>query len=84
MYICGLITYCLKGFHFLIILMSLEFMVLALFGYLIKFLIIYDFEMYFCIIFLIIRVCEGSLGLSILVILIRSHGNDFLQSLNLL
>lgn len=30
------------------------------------------------------RVCEGSLGLSILVIIIRSHGSDFVQSINLL
>lgn len=84
MYMCGLITYCFKGFHFLIILIRLEFIILALFGYLIKFLIMYDSEIYFCIIFMVISVCEGSLGLSILVILIRSHGNDFLQSLNLL
>lgn len=65
-------------------LIGLEFMVLALFGYLINFLLMYDYEIYFCIIFLIIRVCEGSLGLSILVILIRSHGSDYLQSMNLL
>lgn len=40
-------------------------------------------ESYMILIFLTFRVCEGVAGLSILVIIIRSHGNDHLSSINL-
>lgn len=84
MYICGLIGFCLKNHYFLLILISLEFIVLSLYIYIIYYLISFDYESFFRIIFLTMRVCEGSLGLSILVIIIRSHGSDFVQSINLL
>jgi NADH-ubiquinone oxidoreductase chain 4L len=34
--------------------------------------------------FLSIRVCEGALGLSILVSMMRTHGNDYFQTFNVL
>ncbi|GLH16376.1 NADH-ubiquinone oxidoreductase chain 4, partial [Gryllus bimaculatus] len=37
-------------------------------------------ELYFSIIYLVFAVCEGSLGLGILISMVRSHGNDFFQS----
>jgi len=65
--------------HLLISLLRLEFIVLRLFFYLIVFLRFYKIELFFRIIFLTFRVCEGVLGLSILVSIIRSHGNDYFQ-----
>lgn len=44
----------------------------------------YNNELYFNIVFLIMRVCEGVLGLSILISLIRSYGNDYFQRFNIL
>jgi hypothetical protein len=35
---------------------------------------------FFVVYFFVFSVCEGSLGLSILVSIIRSHGNDYFQS----
>lgn len=52
------------------------------------FLLIFNFlnfnlrEMYFLMVFLVFIVCEGSLGLSILVLIIRVHGNNLFQSFN--
>ena len=45
---------------------------------------ILNYESYFRIIFLTFRVCEGALGLSILVSIIRTHGNDYFQSFRII
>lgn len=37
-------------------------------------------EKYILIYFLTFCVCEGAFGLSILVVLVRSYGNDYLNS----
>lgn len=70
--------------HLLLILLSLEFIVLRLFFYLLIYLNLFNFEQYFVIFYLIFSVCEGALGLSILVSLIRTHGNDYFQSFSIL
>lgn len=70
--------------HLLLILLSLEFIVLSLFMFLLIYLNLYFFEQYFCIFYLVFTVCEGALGLSILVSLIRTHGNDYFQSFAIL
>lgn len=70
--------------HLLSILLSLEFIVLRLFFLIMLFLRFFNFEFFFSIIFLIFRVCEGALGLSILVSLIRTHGNDYFNSYRIL
>jgi hypothetical protein len=36
----------------------------------------FNYSLFFVVYFLVFSVCEGSLGLSILVSIIRSHGND--------
>lgn len=83
-FIFGLIVFVLNWKHLLIVLISLEFIVLILYLVLYNFLILINFECYFRIIFLTFRVCEGSLGLAILVTLIRTHGNDYFQTYNIL
>ena len=70
--------------HLLITLISLEFIVLILYLILYGYLVIIYNERYFSIVFLTFRVCEGALGLSILVSLIRTHGNDYFQTYNIL
>uniref|UniRef100_A0AAU6QG26 NADH-ubiquinone oxidoreductase chain 4L n=1 Tax=Nepsalus insolitus TaxID=2957736 RepID=A0AAU6QG26_9NEOP len=84
MYLCGCLSYVLKRKHLLSMLLSLEFIVLSLFFLLIMSLMYFNFEFFFSMIFLTFSVCEGSLGLSILVSMVRTHGNDYFQSLNVL
>jgi NADH-ubiquinone oxidoreductase chain 4L len=83
-YFVGLLVFCFKCKHLLLILLSLEFIVLSLYFGLYICLIFYGYEYYFSMIFLTIRVCEGALGLSILVSMIRSYGNDYFQSFRIL
>nr|YP_010688233.1 NADH dehydrogenase subunit 4L [Csiroleon tumidipalpus]WBR65427.1 NADH dehydrogenase subunit 4L [Csiroleon tumidipalpus] len=84
MYISGCLSYVLKRKHLLSMLLSLEFMVLSLFFLLIIYLMNYGFEFFFSMIFLTFSVCEGALGLSILVSMVRTHGNDYFQSFSIL
>nr|WOE90395.1 NADH dehydrogenase subunit 4L [Libelloides sibiricus] len=84
MFVSGCLSYTLKRKHLLSMLLSLEFLVLSLFFLLVVYLIYYKFEFFFTMIFLTFSVCEGALGLSILVSMIRTHGNDYFQSFNIL
>nr|AII02553.1 NADH dehydrogenase subunit 4L [Urodus decens] len=84
MYLVGNLIFILKHKHLLIILLSLEFIVLSIFFFLQLMLMMINNELYMLMVFLVFSVCEGALGLSILVSLIRTHGNDYFQSLNLL
>nr|AML25828.1 NADH dehydrogenase subunit 4L [Staphylinidae sp. BMNH 1274145] len=84
MYFMGLLSFCLKRKHFLLMLLSLEFIVLSLYFNLFIYLSFYSYEYYFSMIFLTISVCEGALGLSLLVTIVRTHGNDYFQALNIL
>nr|AML26434.1 NADH dehydrogenase subunit 4L [Staphylinidae sp. BMNH 1274642] len=84
MYFMGLVSFCLKRKHFLLMLLSLEFIVLSLYFNLMIYLISFNYEFYFSMIFLTISVCEGALGLSLLVSIVRTHGNDYFQTLNML
>nr|WCR51096.1 NADH dehydrogenase subunit 4L [Meiligma sp. GTI-94] len=84
MFIIGNLIFISKHKHLLIILLSLEFMVLSIFLFLLLVLIYTSYNMYMLMVFLVFAVCEGALGLSILVSMIRTHGNDYFQSFNLL
>nr|YP_009349931.1 NADH dehydrogenase subunit 4L [Phryganogryllacris xiai]AQM40105.1 NADH dehydrogenase subunit 4L [Phryganogryllacris xiai] len=80
MYMMGSFMFCVKRKHLLMVLLSLEFMVLVVFMTLFFYLNMFNYELFFSMIFLVFSVCEGALGLSILVSMIRTHGNDFFQS----
>lgn len=80
----GIIVFCSKRKHLLLMLISLEFIVLSLYYLIIVYLRVYDYEFFFRIVFLTISVCERALGLSILVSMVRTHGNDYFQSFNVL
>nr|QWC54448.1 NADH dehydrogenase subunit 4L [Macdunnoughia hybrida] len=84
MFIVGNLIFISKHKHLLIVLLSLEFMVLSIFFFFLTYLSMIDYDMYMLMVFLVFSVCEGALGLSILVSMIRTHGNDYFQSFNLL
>nr|YP_010987685.1 NADH dehydrogenase subunit 4L [Platystethus arenarius]WON66117.1 NADH dehydrogenase subunit 4L [Platystethus arenarius] len=84
MYFVGLITFCLVSKHFLMMLLSLEFVMMSLLLGLFLMLLSFNYEIYFIMIFMIMVVSEGVLGLSILVSIIRVYGNDYFQSFNML
>nr|QUB07042.1 NADH dehydrogenase subunit 4L [Thlaspida biramosa] len=83
-YLGGLLTFLISLKHFLLILLSLEFMMLAIFLGVYFFNSFVSTGSYFSMIYLTVVVCEGVLGLSIMVSIIRSCGNDNLMSLSCL
>nr|YP_010329911.1 NADH dehydrogenase subunit 4L [Cucullia pustulata]UNP54660.1 NADH dehydrogenase subunit 4L [Cucullia pustulata] len=84
MFVVGNFIFISKHKHLLIVLLSLEFIVLSIFFFMLIYLMMIDYDMYMLMVFLVFSVCEGALGLSILVSMIRTHGNDYFQSFNLL
>nr|YP_009433266.1 NADH dehydrogenase subunit 4L [Phymata americana]AGO27996.1 NADH dehydrogenase subunit 4L [Phymata americana] len=78
----GMLVFCFMHKHILLALLSIEFMVLGLYYGFFYFLSTFDMMMYFILVFLTFSVCEGALGLGVLVSLIRSHGNDNISSLS--
>nr|YP_009560230.1 NADH dehydrogenase subunit 4L [Oxysarcodexia avuncula]QAA79128.1 NADH dehydrogenase subunit 4L [Oxysarcodexia avuncula] len=84
MFIMGVFTFVSNRKHLLSMLLSLEYIVLSLFLLLFIYLSMLNFEFFFSMMFLTFSVCEGALGLSILVSMIRTHGNDYFQSFNIL
>nr|UJG45562.1 NADH dehydrogenase subunit 4L [Caenis horaria] len=80
----GLLGFVSNRKHLLSTLLSLEMMVLGLFGVLVYISFIYWGDLYLSMIFLTFSVCEGALGLGVLVFLVRSHGNDYFQTFSLL
>lgn len=83
-YFFGNIIFVSKHKHLLIVLLRLEFIVLRIFFIILIYLRFLESDIYILIVFLVFSVCEGALGLSILVSIIRTHGNDYFQSFNLL
>uniref|UniRef100_A0AAU7B9X6 NADH-ubiquinone oxidoreductase chain 4L n=1 Tax=Parvotettix domesticus TaxID=3073458 RepID=A0AAU7B9X6_9ORTH len=80
MFISGGWVFCSKRKHLVATLLSLEFIMLSLFLMLFNYLNLFNFELFFSMVFLVFSVCEGALGLSVLVSMIRTHGNDYFQS----
>lgn len=78
----GLLTLVSNRKHVLNMLLSLEFIVLGLIWSIILFLVLFN-SYYVLIYFFVFAVCEGALGLSLVVILIRTYGNDLLLNLRL-
>nr|YP_010953282.1 NADH dehydrogenase subunit 4L [Olinga feredayi]WMQ76540.1 NADH dehydrogenase subunit 4L [Olinga feredayi] len=70
-------VFCLNNKHLLIMLLMLELMMMNLFMLLFMSLVMMSFNLYFLMLFLLISVCEGVLGISVLIYLIRVSGNDY-------
>nr|ASY98448.1 NADH dehydrogenase subunit 4L [Sinomiopteryx grahami] len=84
MFFCGLWVFSSKRKHLLMVLLSLEFIVLILFIILYNYIMMMYSELYMTMYYISFAVCEGVLGLSLLVSIIRTHGTDYFNSLNLL
>nr|WRK21397.1 NADH dehydrogenase subunit 4L [Acinopterus sp.] len=69
--------------HIFLCLISLEFLVLSNLLLYYLFFCVMSFDYYMLIYMMVFFVCEGVLGLSVLVSLIRCHSNDYLSSLML-
>nr|YP_003433950.1 NADH dehydrogenase subunit 4L [Siphlonurus immanis] len=80
----GILVFVSSRKHLLATLLSLEFIVLSLYVFLFSYLSNLGSELYFSMVFLTFAVCEGALGLSVLVSMIRTHGNDYFQSFSIL
>nr|APX39677.1 NADH dehydrogenase subunit 4L [Chaetocnema depressa] len=74
----GMLSFILNRKHLLLMLLSLEFIVISLYLNLYIYLMTMMYEFYFLLIFLTISVCEGVLGLSLLILMVRIHGNDYI------
>lgn len=83
MFISGIISLCINRKHLITTLLRLELIILRMFCSLSFIFSIKIYDLHILLIFLVFRVCEGVIGLSCLVILIRSHGNDKLISLSI-
>nr|URX53586.1 NADH dehydrogenase subunit 4L [Neotermes cf. meruensis] len=83
-FFCGIWSFSSNRKHLLATLLSLEFMVLVLFIVIYFYLCFFNYELYFVMFFLVFSVCEGALGLSVLVSMIRGFGNDYFQSYSVL
>lgn len=81
MFFSGFLVFCSMRKHILLTLLSLEYLVLSVFVFLVFFVINLGGDLYLILVFLTFSVCEGVLGLSILVTIIRSYGNDQVNSL---
>nr|QIV24610.1 NADH dehydrogenase subunit 4L [Aesa media] len=77
MFFSGLIVFSSKRKHLLLMLLSLEFVILSLYFNIFLYLSGYNYDYFFSMIFITMSVCEGALGLSVLVSMIRSCGNDY-------
>nr|ANI87262.1 NADH dehydrogenase subunit 4L [Metopaulias depressus] len=84
MIFCGLWGFISYHKHLLNSLLSLEFMMLGIFWLLSLQMLNVGSEIYFILFFLTLVVCEGALGLSLLVLIVRSHGSDYFKSFNML
>nr|QBZ38078.1 NADH dehydrogenase subunit 4L [Bambusiphaga luodianensis] len=69
--------------HYLLTLICMELIFLILFFFFFFYMNFFGFEGYFGLIFLILGVCEASLGLTMLVYLVRKVSFDYLDSFNL-
>uniref|UniRef100_A0AB38XYA5 NADH dehydrogenase subunit 4L n=1 Tax=Metanigrus guttatus TaxID=3038047 RepID=A0AB38XYA5_9HEMI len=64
--------------HFIFMLLLIELIFLNIFFMIFLYLFNFSFEYYFMIYFLVLSVCDGVLGLSVLVYCIRKIGCDYI------
>nr|APX40131.1 NADH dehydrogenase subunit 4L [Chaetocnema arida] len=80
----GTLSFVLNRKHLLLMLLSLEFIVVSLYLMMYIYMGMMNYEYFFLMIFLIMSVCEGVLGLSLLIMMVRIHGNDYLLTFSFL
>jgi len=82
LYFSRILVFTFKCKHLLVILLRLEISVVALYIGIFLLLRSINYEYFLSIIYLTIRVCEGALSLSLLVLIVRVHSNDFIITFN--
>ena len=61
--------------------MLLEIFILRIFFLLNFYIILFNYSIFFIFIFITLSVAEARIGLSLLTILVRRHGNDYIKIL---
>ena len=61
--------------------MLLEIFILRIFFLLNYYIILLNYSIFFIFIFITLSVAEARIGLSLLTILVRNHGNDYIKIL---
>lgn len=80
--LCGVIAFISHRKHLLRALLRLEFIILGIFWLMRIHTNRVAKETYLTLFFLTLVVCEGALGLSLLVSIVRTHGNDCFNTFN--
>ncbi len=74
-------VFCSKREHLLSVLLRLEYISLRIY---LGLLIYFNFrDLFYSLIYITFTACEGALGLSILVIMRRTHGGDYFKTFNI-
>nr|ATF28587.1 NADH dehydrogenase subunit 4L [Exitianus indicus] len=81
MYIVSLVSLLFIRKHIFLCLISLEFVVISLLMMIMYYSLMFLSSYYLMVVSMVFFVCEGVLGLSVLVGMIRCYGNDYLNSL---
>nr|YP_009139863.1 NADH dehydrogenase subunit 4L [Galeruca daurica]AKG49885.1 NADH dehydrogenase subunit 4L [Galeruca daurica] len=84
MFFSGALMFVLNRKHLLMMLLSLEFIVISLYFGMFFYLSNMTYEYFFSMIYLTMSVCEGVLGLSMLILMVRVHGNDYILTFSFL
>ena len=66
-------------YHLIILLIILEILILMIFLLTNLFLFLWMFSTFFVFLFITLSVAEATIGLSLLTILVRRHGNDYIK-----
>nr|YP_009442042.1 NADH dehydrogenase subunit 4L [Maiestas dorsalis]APO09337.1 NADH dehydrogenase subunit 4L [Maiestas dorsalis] len=83
MYMMSLLSLMIIRKHIFLCLLSLEFVVISLLMMIMFYSFMYLSEYYLVVIMMVFFVCEGVLGLSVLVSMIRCYSNDYINSMML-
>nr|AML26155.1 NADH dehydrogenase subunit 4L [Scolytinae sp. BMNH 1274282] len=78
-FLSSLFVFIYNNKHFLIMLLSMEVMVLSLYFLLYMYLSYGHSDYFISMFYLSLSVCEGALGLALLVLMIRTHGSDMIM-----
>ena len=76
--VIGLAVFVRKRKHLLMSLIRLEFLAIMLFFGLVNLRVYGVLDGYIIMYYLVMRACEGALGLSVVVLLVRGSGNDLI------
>nr|ASM41872.1 NADH dehydrogenase subunit 4L [Scaphoideus nigrivalveus] len=83
MYMLSLFSLLVIRKHIFLCLLSLEFIVVSLLMMYMYYFLFFLMGFYLMVIMMVFFVCEGVLGLSVLVSMIRCYGNDYLNSMSM-